>query len=58
MNRQTLKARLAIIESGRMLEESNMSRFHELEMAAITGEPVSLSKFQDNLCLIVNVASR
>ena len=35
-----------------------MSRFHELEMNAITGEPVSLSKFQDNLCLVVNVASR
>lgn len=35
-----------------------MSRFHELEMNSITGEPVSLSKFQDNLCLVVNVASR
>jgi glutathione peroxidase-family protein len=35
-----------------------MSQFHELEMAAITGEAVSLSKYQDNLCLIVNVASR
>jgi glutathione peroxidase-family protein len=35
-----------------------MSRFHEIRMDAITGEPVELSKFQDNLCLIVNVASR
>ena len=35
-----------------------MSRFHDLEMTSITGEPVSLSKFQDNLCLVVNVASR
>ena len=35
-----------------------MGRFHEIEMEAITGEPVVLSKYQDNLCLIVNVASR
>ena len=35
-----------------------MSQFHDLEMESITGEPVSLSKFQENLCLIVNVASR
>jgi glutathione peroxidase-family protein len=27
-------------------------------MTSITGEPVSLSKYQDNLCLVVNVASR
>ena len=32
--------------------------FHNIEMQSITGETVSLSKFQDNLCLIVNVASR
>ena len=35
-----------------------MSDFHSIEMQSITGEPVSLSKFQENLCLIVNVASR
>jgi len=35
-----------------------MSTFHDLEMESITGEPVALSKYQDNLCLIVNVASR
>ena len=35
-----------------------MSGFHDIEMQAITGEPVALSKFQDNLCLVVNVASR
>ena len=35
-----------------------MSEFHSIEMESITGEPVSLSKYQDNLCLIVNVASR
>jgi hypothetical protein len=38
--------------------EETMSEFHALEMLSITGEPVSLSKFQDNLCLVVNVASR
>lgn len=35
-----------------------MTDFHSIEMASITGEPVSLSKYQDNLCLVVNVASR
>ena len=35
-----------------------MSKFHELRMDSISGEPVELSKFQDSLCLIVNVASR
>jgi len=35
-----------------------MTDFHSLEMTSITDEPVSLSKFQENLCLIVNVASR
>ena len=39
-------------------EETSMSAIHGIEMSSITGEPVSLSKFQDNLCLIVNVASR
>ena len=35
-----------------------MASFTDLEMMSITGEPVSLSKYQDNLCLIVTVASR
>jgi len=35
-----------------------MTDFHSIEMTSITGEPVTLSKYQDNLCLIVNVASR
>jgi glutathione peroxidase-family protein len=35
-----------------------VSDFHSIEMQSITGEPVSLSKYQENLCLIVNVASR
>jgi glutathione peroxidase-family protein len=35
-----------------------MSEFHDLEVTSIAGEAVSLSKFQENLCLVVNVASR
>jgi len=35
-----------------------MSVFHDIEMQSITGEPVRLSEYQGNLCLIVNVASR
>jgi glutathione peroxidase-family protein len=35
-----------------------MSTFHDIRMESIDGEPVELSKFQNNLCLIVNVASR
>jgi len=35
-----------------------MAKFHDIEMQSITGEPVQLSRYQDNLCLIVNVASR
>jgi len=38
--------------------EKKMSGFHDIEMMSITEEPVSLSKYQDNLCLVVNVASR
>ena len=34
-----------------------MSQFHELEMASITGEPVVFSRYQGQLCLVVNVAS-
>jgi hypothetical protein len=40
------------------LPERNMSRFHDLTMESITGEPVSFSDFQGKRCLIVNVASR
>jgi glutathione peroxidase-family protein len=39
-------------------EETSMSDIHDIEMSSITGDPVRLSKYQDNLCLIVNVASR
>ena len=34
-----------------------MSTFHELEMTSITGDQVSFEKFQDQVCLVVNVAS-
>lgn len=50
--------RLAIINEESTMQERFMPQFHDLEMAAITGELVSLSKFQENLCLVVNVASR
>jgi glutathione peroxidase len=35
-----------------------MSKFHELTMNSITGEPVKLSTFKGQTCLVVNVASR
>lgn len=35
-----------------------MREFHDLEMTSITGEQVSFSKFRDQVCLIVNVASQ
>jgi glutathione peroxidase-family protein len=34
-----------------------MKRFHDFEMASITGEPVEFSSYRDQVCLIVNVAS-
>lgn len=35
-----------------------MTAFHDLEMTSITGEEVSFSKFRDQVCLVVNVASQ
>lgn len=35
-----------------------MSRFHELTMDSITGEPVSFKQFEGQVCLVVNTASR
>lgn len=35
-----------------------MSSFHDIEMVSITGEQVSFEKFQDQVCLVVNVASQ
>jgi glutathione peroxidase-family protein len=34
-----------------------MTRFHDTEMASITGEQVPFSQFADSACLVVNVAS-
>lgn len=33
-------------------------QFRDLEMQSITGEPVSFTRFDGQICLIVNVASR
>ena len=35
-----------------------MASFHDFEVQAITGEPVRLSQFEGQLCVVVNVASR
>jgi glutathione peroxidase-family protein len=35
-----------------------MSRFHELTMNSITGEPVSFDRYKGAVCLVVNLASR
>ncbi len=35
-----------------------MTQFHDLTMADINGSDVDFSIFKDQLCLIVNVASR
>ena len=36
---------------------TRMPTFHDFEMTSITGEQVSFDRFQDQICLIVNVAS-
>ncbi len=35
-----------------------MTRFHDLTMNAITGEPLDFGKYKGEACLVVNVASR
>ena len=35
-----------------------MSAFHEFELTSISGEQISFEKFQDQVCLVVNVASQ
>ncbi len=35
-----------------------MATLHDFEMASITGEPVKLSQYEGQICLVVNVASR
>ena len=35
-----------------------MASVHDFEMDSITGEPVRLSDYEGQVCLIVNVASK
>jgi glutathione peroxidase len=35
-----------------------MPSLYEFEAPSITGEPIRLSQFEGQLCLVVNVASR
>ena len=35
-----------------------MASIHDFEMASITGESVSLSQYEGQICLIVNLASQ
>ena len=35
-----------------------MTKFHDLTMDSITGQPVKFSSFKGKTCLIVNVATR
>ncbi len=35
-----------------------MANFHDFEMASITGENVSLSDYEGQVCLVVNLASK
>jgi glutathione peroxidase-family protein len=35
-----------------------MTHFHDLEMNAITGQPVSFKQYKGQICLVVNVASQ
>ncbi len=34
-----------------------MTRFHELEMPSLEGDPVAFADFAGSACLVVNVAS-
>jgi len=35
-----------------------MTNFHDFEMKSITGDDVSLADYRDQVCLVVNVASK
>ena len=37
--------------------ETRMATVHDFEMESIAGTPVPLSQYQDQVCLVVNVAS-
>jgi len=34
-----------------------MAKFSDFEMASITGDPIKLSQFEGQVCLVVNVAT-
>ena len=38
--------------------EIQMAKMHDFEMTSIQGESVKLSDFQNQVCLVVNVASQ
>jgi hypothetical protein len=38
-------------------KEFPMQSFHDFEMSSITGEPVKLSRYDGQVCLVVNLAS-
>jgi glutathione peroxidase-family protein len=35
-----------------------MTKFHELSMKSITGETIDFARYQGQVCLVVNLASR
>jgi glutathione peroxidase-family protein len=35
-----------------------MTRFHDLEMHSITGQPLPFKQYKGQICLVVNVASQ
>ena len=40
------------------VEEGPMASMHDFTMDAITGEPVALSDYEGQVCLVVNLASQ
>mgnify|MGYP003334979696 CR=1 FL=1 len=51
-------ALLLCFDCHNLVEKLLMTRFHDLEMAAITGEPIPFERYKGQLCLAVNVASQ
>ncbi len=48
------------VRSSRPIQPSKefpMQSFHDFEMTSITGEPVKLSRYDGQVCLVVNLAS-
>lgn len=40
------------------IEENDMANMHDFQMTSIDGEDVSLSSYEGQVCLVVNVASK